>query len=67
MDNVLCMCNNGNSGNNNDANFSDLGGSCSDGDGKVRMKAMVATVVVTVAIVAMTTAVTAVVMANLRL
>ncbi len=64
---MLHVCNNGNSGNNNDDNFSDLGGSCIDGDGKVRTKAMVATVAVMVAMVARTTAVTAVAMANLPL
>jgi hypothetical protein len=34
MDNVLCICNNG-SGGNDDDEYSDLGGGCSDGDGKV--------------------------------
>ncbi len=33
MDNVLCVCNNGNGGNDDDK-CSDLGGGCSDGDGK---------------------------------
>jgi hypothetical protein len=34
MDNALCVCNNG-SGGNDDDKCSDLGGGCSDGDGKV--------------------------------
>jgi hypothetical protein len=69
MDNVLCMCDNDNSGDNNNKDCSDLGSSCSDGDGKVRMKAMVPTVtaMVTAAMVARETAVTAVGMADLHL
>ncbi len=64
---MLHVCNNGNSGDDNDDNFSDLGGSCSDGDGKVRTKVTVATVAVMVVMVARTMVVTAVAMENLRL
>ncbi len=66
MDNVLCLCNNG-SGGDDDNKCSDLGKAAVMVTAKVKMMTMAAMASVTAAMVAMTTVVTAVVMANSRL